>query len=100
MKTKKLTALLLSAAMCFSLCGCDSLSRILDDNRYDDYYYDDGYYNDGYYDNGYYDNGYNNGYYDNGYQSDQRVPNLVSHYIDVVRAIVNLLNFPTVKQCL
>ena len=94
MKTKKLTALLLSAAMCFSLCGCDSLSRILDDNRYDDYYYDDGYYNDGYYDNGYYDNGYNNGYYDNGYQSDQRVPNLVSHYIDVGQGDCEFIEFP------
>lgn len=75
-------AAFIAFVFCLSLCGCDS---IFGNDRYDDPYYDGGYYNDGYYDDDY--------YYDD-YQTSQRVPNLISHYIDVGQGDCEFIEFP------
>lgn len=79
MKKKSLLALLMSAVMCFTLCGCDTIDRIFGNDRYDDYY-DDGY--------------YDNGYYDGDYRDSERVSNLISHYIDVGQGDCEFIEFP------
>ena len=90
-KLKGLLALILCAAVCIPLCGCDTLDRIFGNDRYGDGYYDNGYYDNGYYDNGY-NNNYNDPYADNHYYNN--VPQLVSHYIDVGQGDSEFIEFP------